>query len=369
MSDNVLLEPCQPKKEGRPKIILGTMEFGRGLNIEDSIEITKEYISNVSSTSAEIDTAFTYSGGNSERFIGKMISENLISSLQISTKAHPGQEPHKEEILVKYGLSRKGLNIQINESFKRMGLDDNESIDIFYLHFPDYKRDILNTLYEINNLYKLGKFKRFGLSNFASWQVAEIYYLCDKYNFIKPTIYQGLYNALSRDIEQDLIPCLRRFGISFYAYNILCGGILTNKHKFTDQENDKIKFGRYSNKQRQTSVNGYLKRFWRKSTFDCIQLIENSLIQVYGTGSDKVSMLEASLRWIMNHSILGKNDGIIIGCSKFKHFKQNLQLCQRGPLHPKVVETFEKAWEYRKGDAPSYIYNHIDIKYSPRAKL
>ena len=297
-----------------------------------------------------------------------MIKQNLITPSQVATKAHPGQEPHKEPILVKYGLSRQGIDIQLKESLTRMGIqNDKRCIDIFYLHFPDYKRDILNTLYGINELYKQGKFKRFGISNFSAWQVAEIWHLCDRYGFIKPTVYQGLYNALSRDIEQDLMPCLRRFGIKFYAYNILCGGLLTNKHKYSDKDNNKIKHGRYSDNNRQNSVNGYLKRFWRKSTFECIQMIEDSLNEIYGR--NKVSVLEASLRWIMNHSALGKGDGIIIGCSKFNHFQQNLELSTEGPLHSKVVETFEKAWQYRKGDAPSYIYNHADIVYSPLAKL
>ena len=35
-------------------------------------------------------------------------------------------------------------------------------------------------------------------------------------------------------VEKELFPCLRYFGISFYAYNPLCGGILSGKHKFND---------------------------------------------------------------------------------------------------------------------------------------
>ena len=60
-----------------------------------------------------------------------------------------------------------------------------------------------------------GKFKEFGLSNYSSWQVvcyyysyyitnhiiivqAEIYYLCKMNGWILPTVYQGMYNPITR---------------------------------------------------------------------------------------------------------------------------------------------------------------------------
>jgi len=32
-----------------------------------------------------------------------------------------------------------------------------------------------------------------------------------------------MYNAITRDVEKELLPCLRRFGMRFYAYNPLAG--------------------------------------------------------------------------------------------------------------------------------------------------
>ena len=40
----------------------------------------------------------------------------------------------------------------------------------------------------------------------------------------------GMYNCLTRQVEQELLPALRRLGMRFYAYNPLCGGLLTGKH-------------------------------------------------------------------------------------------------------------------------------------------
>ncbi len=50
------------------------------------------------------------------------------------------------------------------------------------------------------DLHRAGKFRRFGLSNYASWQVAEIVYLCKMNHYVVPTVYQGMYNAVTRQV-------------------------------------------------------------------------------------------------------------------------------------------------------------------------
>lgn len=52
-----------------------------------------------------------------------------------------------------------------------------------------------------------------------SWEVAEIVGICRENNYIQPTAYQGIYNAIHRAVEPELLPCLRKFGISFYEFN------------------------------------------------------------------------------------------------------------------------------------------------------
>lgn len=38
---------------------------------------------------------------------------------------------------------------------------------------------------------------------------------------LSPT--KGMYNAMTRQVETELLPCLRHFGLRFYAYNPLAG--------------------------------------------------------------------------------------------------------------------------------------------------
>ena len=80
-------------------------------------------------------------------------------------------------------------------------------------------------------MYKEGLLGRFGISNFPAWQVAQVCELCDRHGWKKPDVYQGLYSALQRNVELELFPCLRKYGIAFYEYNPLAGGMLTDKYQ------------------------------------------------------------------------------------------------------------------------------------------
>ncbi len=57
-----------------------------------------------------------------------------------------------------------------------------------------------------------------GLSNYSPAQVKEYLAVCEKYGYVKPTVYQGSYNAVSRGAEEELLPLLRKNGITFVAY-------------------------------------------------------------------------------------------------------------------------------------------------------
>lgn len=109
----------------------------------------------------ELDTARMYSAGVSEAYVGKIMQSesNVDNALKVATKANPWGSD---------GLTKSSVARQMAESLKEMNLP---SIDLFYLHAPDVRTPIEETLEAVQELYKQGLFKRFGLSNFAAWQV------------------------------------------------------------------------------------------------------------------------------------------------------------------------------------------------------
>jgi aflatoxin B1 aldehyde reductase len=79
-----------------------------------------------------------------------------------------------------------------------------DCVDIFYLHAADRNTPFAVTLEEVDKLHKEGKFKELGLSNFTAYEVAEVVTLCEAKGWVKPTIYQGMYNAISECQHNDL---------------------------------------------------------------------------------------------------------------------------------------------------------------------
>jgi len=59
---------------------------------------------------------------------------------------------------------------------------------------------------------------------------------------------------------------------------------------------------------------------------------------------------EASLRWIMHHSVLGEGDGIILGATRIDQLKGNVEMCKKGPLDEELVNAVEELWEAVKDD-------------------
>jgi aflatoxin B1 aldehyde reductase len=94
-----------------------------------------------------------------------------------------------------------------------------EQLDIYYLHSVDEEALLEETLAEIDRLHRAGMFRRFGLSNFSAWQTSQIYYKCKELGYVLPSVYQGLYNPLSRSVESEVLPCCKMLGMAFVRPN------------------------------------------------------------------------------------------------------------------------------------------------------
>jgi aflatoxin B1 aldehyde reductase len=75
-----------------------------------------------------------------------------------------------------------------------------------------------------HELHDEGLFEEFGLSNFSAWHVAEALEKAANHGWIRPSVYQGMYNAITRAVEPELLKCLAHYGIRFHAFNPLAGG-------------------------------------------------------------------------------------------------------------------------------------------------
>ena len=57
---------------------------------------------------------------------------------------------------------------------------------------------------------KEGKMEHWGISNYSIDEVKKIINICEANEYPKPVVYQGHYNALTRKMEEKLLPVLRQ---------------------------------------------------------------------------------------------------------------------------------------------------------------
>ena len=72
-----------------------------------------------------------------------------------------------------------------------------QQVDILYLHAPDRSVPFARTLKAVDDLYRSGMFLQLGLSNFTAFEVAEVVMTCQANGWVRPTIYQAMYNVIS----------------------------------------------------------------------------------------------------------------------------------------------------------------------------
>ena len=197
------------------KLVLGTMTFGESVFSPDVSKFIDAFLD---AGYDELDTAYVYNEGNCEKLIGEAIP-TLKRPYKIATKVNPR---------ISGKLDGEAAYKQVNESLERLGL---ATVDTIYLHFPDPKTPVESVLEAMADLHSQGKFKELGLSNFPAWMVSDVWHICDKRGWVKPTIFEGIYNPLTRKAEIELNACLNYFGLRFYAYNPMAGGLLTGRYE------------------------------------------------------------------------------------------------------------------------------------------
>lgn len=61
-----------------------------------------------------------------------------------------------------------------------------------------------------------------------------------------------------------------------------------------------------------------------------------------------------ALRWCQHHSVLGPEDGVIIGASSIGQAEQNCADSEEGPLPEDVLDALDEAWRMVGSEAPNY---------------
>jgi len=166
-----------------------------------------------------IDTAPVYGFGHSEEIVGKALAEGgRRKRAVIATKVGldwKGEQPFRN-------ASHARITKELDDSLRRLQTD---VIDLYQIHWPDPNTPIEETAGAMAELYKAGKIRAIGVSNFSPAQM-------DAFRAVAPLhAVQPPYNLFERAIEKDVFPYAVRNNLAMLAYGSLCRGLLSGRMK------------------------------------------------------------------------------------------------------------------------------------------
>ena len=309
------------------EVCLGTMTFGDQLAEAEAIEAMRFAVDQGVNFVDTADIYFRGSSGTSEQIVGKAIRP-YRSNLVLATKCGG---PMSGNINDK-GLSRRHVIEAVEGSLKRLGTD---YIDILYYHFPDPNTDTESLIFTANELIRAGKIRYYGVSNFSAWQTCEIYLTAKAMHLVPPVVTESVYNLLTRGVEDEMVPMLKKHPMAMVAYNPLAGGLLTGKHRKNAPAAD----------SRFTREKGYADRYFLDNNLDAVE----KLCKIAEEAG--YSMVEMSLKWLLD---TGAVTSVIVGFSRLEQLRQNLSFLEKESANPLPKEQIDAVWKELLGNRFSY---------------
>ena len=309
------------------RICLGTMTFGDQLAAADAAEAVEYAYGRGINFFDTADIYFRGSPGTSETILGKAVHP-FRDRVILATKCGGPMTADRND----QGLSRRHVIHAVEESLKRL---DTDYIDILYYHFPDPATSVEDMLLTANMLIQSGKIRYYGISNFSAWQTLELYLQAKEMQLVPPAVSESVYNLLTRGLEEEMLPMLRKYPVGLVAFNPLAGGLLTGKHRKNAPSPD----SRFSREK------GYVSRYFSDSNLDAVERL-NEIAAATG-----YNMIEMSLKWLLASETL---TSVIVGFSRMEQLRQNLDLVERESAQPLPVEQIDAVWESLLGKRFSY---------------
>ncbi len=204
------------------KAVIGTNSWGskaygkilRGSYVGD--DVIRDAVKEADALGLTVyDLARDYGLGKAQKMIGEFGTKNIILSAKYTPAGH-----------YKAGCVRKSLEKDLDD-FKR------DYVDFYWLHLPT---DIEQHLSEMIELFKEGKIRHIGVSNFNLAECKLSEQILEKAGIPLYGV-QNHYSIIARDWEKNgLLDWCRENGIAFWAWAVLEEGMLTDpriKKKFT----------------------------------------------------------------------------------------------------------------------------------------
>ncbi|MGH8017665.1 MAG: aldo/keto reductase [Opitutaceae bacterium] len=242
------------------------------------------------------DTADGYAGGESETLLGRALKSRR-SEVVIATKVGFCTGPP----LTQAGLSRRHILWSVDQSLQRLATD---WIDLYIVHREDPFTPLEETLAALDATVRAGKVRYLGFSNWPAWRVAAAMEIQKANGFAPFTHRQMNYSLLGRDVERDIIPALRHYGLGLTVWSPLASGFLSGKYtreSLSDPDN------RYS---------GFdILPFDKERGFALVERMREI------ARTHEASVPQVALAWLLGRDAVSS---VILGASKLHQLEDNL---------------------------------------------
>ena len=291
-------------------LALGTMTFGPGewgADEETSRAIFDAYRD---AGGNFVDTADIYSGGESEKLVGKFIAESgtrdeivlatkfaFNGSASPLTTAQAGRgNPNAG------GAGAKNIHRALNASLRRLGTD---YIDLYWMHIWDGVTPVEEIVQTLGDLVRAGKIRYYGLSDMPAWLAMKAATIAAERRVPGPIAMQLEYSLVARDVEGEHFPAAREGGMGVMPWSPLAGGFLSGKY----QRGNTAATGRLSGANPFGSSK-FVDRNW--DILDVLKAVSAELDR---------PMAQTALAWTLGQSEVAST---LIGASKVSQLHSNI---------------------------------------------
>lgn len=329
MTDPELETLLAPRAVGAPvSIALGTMNFGKRTKEDEARRIVARALERGVRV---FDTANVYGDGTSERILGRALRLGLgrdRARVLVATKVGLRRREGRAE-----GLAPDRVLASIDESLDALAIDH---IDLLYLHAPDPRVPIDETLDALGRAISAKKIGAWAVSNFASWEILEAIHAARARALPPPRVTQVLYNLLVRQIEVEHLRFARKYALHVTVFNALAGGLLSGKHT---RESRPAKGSRFDGNRM------YLERYWSERFFERVDAYA-AIARDLG-----LSAVELAYRWLAAREGV---DSILVGPGTVEHLDAAIDAVEGAPLAADALTAIDRLHRDAEGTDARY---------------
>jgi len=257
------------------------------------------------------DTAEVYGDGYSEKIVGQALSKRRKEAI-IATKVSPNH------------LRPNDLRESCENSLRNLQTD---YIDMYYIHWPNWKIPIEDTLLELEKLKEEGKIRLIGCSNFGKIDLTELL----KKGRVE--VNQLPYNLIWRAIEYEIQPICLENKVAIACYSPLAQGLLAGKFNSADEVPEGRARTRHFSGNRPQVRHGEVGA--EKETFETLAKIKKICEKI------NTPMTQVSLSWLLSRPGIAS---IIVGARNPQQININVKAAEL-KLPPEILEQLSLASE------------------------